>query len=135
MLFRQIDKGLWALKTDIHYFENVHFKTSQTLNCYIIALQPYSQSRWLLSYRPFPAGQKNVNGLTVPGCSMILPGTISETPISCEQSWRLERPPDHILYCGFVNRAVNRSSAIHTSWLSLVEFLWNCIISIRMHLY
>ena len=28
--------------------------------------------------------------LTVPGCSMILPGTIPETPISCEWSWQLE---------------------------------------------
>ena len=30
-------------------------------------------------------------GLTVPGHSMILPGTIPETPISCEWSWWLER--------------------------------------------
>ena len=31
-------------------------------------------------------------GLTVPGCSMILPGTIPETPISCEWSQWLEQP-------------------------------------------
>ena len=31
-------------------------------------------------------------GLMVPGHSMILPGTIPETPISHEWSWRLERP-------------------------------------------
>ena len=31
-------------------------------------------------------------GLTVPGHSMILPGTISETPISHEWSPQLERP-------------------------------------------
>ena len=32
-------------------------------------------------------------GLTVPGHSMILPGTIPETPISREWSQRLERLP------------------------------------------
>ena len=31
-------------------------------------------------------------GLAVPGRSMILPGTIPETPISCEWSQQLERP-------------------------------------------
>ena len=31
--------------------------------------------------------------LMVPGCSMILPGTIPETPISCEWNWWLEQPP------------------------------------------
>ena len=31
-------------------------------------------------------------GLTVPGSSMILPGTIPETPISCGRSWWLEQP-------------------------------------------
>ena len=41
---------------------------------------------------------------------MILPGTIPETPISCEWSQRLERPPDQILYGGFVNSAVQRYS-------------------------
>ena len=50
-------------------------------------------------------------GLTVPGHSMILPGTIPETPISREWSQRLEHPPDHVLYGGrlyggFVNSAV-----------------------------
>ena len=50
-------------------------------------------------------------GLTVPGCSMILPGTIPEIPISREWSQRLERPPDQVLYGGrpyggFVNSAV-----------------------------
>ena len=49
-------------------------------------------------------------GLTVPGHSMILPGTIPEIPISHEWSRQLERPPDHILYGGrpyggFVNSA------------------------------
>ena len=29
---------------------------------YVEALQPYSQSRRLLSYRPFPEERKNVNG-------------------------------------------------------------------------
>ena len=33
----------------------------------------------------------------VPGRSMILPGTIPETPISREWSWQLERPPVIIL--------------------------------------
>ena len=47
----------------------------------------------------------------VPGRSMILPGTIPETTISCEWSWQLKRPPDHVLYGsrlygGFVNSAV-----------------------------
>ena len=42
---------------------------------------------------------------------MILPGTIPETPISCEWSRQLEHPPDHVLYVGrpyggFVNSAV-----------------------------
>ena len=33
-------------------------------------------------------------GLMVPGCSMILPGTIPKIPISREWRQRLERPPD-----------------------------------------
>ena len=50
-------------------------------------------------------------GLTVPGLSMILPGTIPETSISREWSRWLERSPDYVLYSGrpyggFVNSAV-----------------------------
>ena len=49
--------------------------------------------------------------LTVPGCSMILPGTIPEIPISCEWSWHLEWslgviPAGRTLVGGFVNCAV-----------------------------
>ena len=51
-------------------------------------------------------------GLTVPGRSMILPGTIPETPISREWSRRLERPlgvvptAGRMPTSGFVNSAV-----------------------------
>ena len=44
-----------------------------------------------------PEGRSNsaihkAAGLMVPSCSIILPGTIPETPISREWSWQLERP-------------------------------------------
>ena len=51
-------------------------------------------------------------GLTVPGHSMILPGTIPETPISHEWSQWLGRPlgvvptADRMPTSGFVNSAV-----------------------------
>ena len=51
-------------------------------------------------------------GLTVPGHSMILPGTIPETHISCEWSWWLEQPLGVVPIAGrtptggFVNSAV-----------------------------
>ena len=53
----------------------------------------------------------------VPGRSMILPGTIPETPISREWSRQLEHPPDHALYgsrpySGFVNSAVSQGDQI-----------------------
>ena len=46
-------------------------------------------------------------GLVVPGRSMILPGTIPETPISCECSHRQEQVSEIVLTGGFVNSAVN----------------------------
>ena len=60
------------------------------------SLQRYSQSHRPHGSRPFHD----------------LPGTIPEIPISCEWSWQLECPPDHVLYGGrpygsFVNSTVS----------------------------
>ena len=45
----------------------------------------------MLSIKAYSAIHKAA-GLAVPGRSMILPGTIPETPISHKWSWQLERP-------------------------------------------
>ena len=73
-------------------------------------------------------------GLTVPGRSMILPGTIPETPISREWSQQLEHPPDHVLYGGrpyggFVNSAVRIQRLCEYPTVSVasegVKLQWN----------
>ena len=67
----------------------------------------------------------------VPSCSMILPGTIPETPISREWSRRLEGPPDHILYGGrlygsFVNSAVTiTATTLFTKLPAMHSPSWN----------
>ena len=68
----------------------------------------------------------------VPGLSMILPGTIPETPISREWSRWLERPPDYVLYSGrpdggFVNSAViSFTTRMHSSRMRTGRSLTLC---------
>ena len=80
---------------------------------------------------PFNSPIHKAAGLTGPGRSMILPGTIPETPISREWSRRLERPLGVVPTAGrtptggFVNRAVNEGDPFHVRFcLSLIHRRW-----------
>ena len=72
------------------------------------SFQPLAE-RWTAAYSPI----HKAASLTVPSHSMILPGTIPETPISREWSRRLELPQGVIPTAGrtptggFVNSAVS----------------------------